>query len=659
MPDEKKQKNQLPETVSPLEHHVDEMMDIKLPDPKPASAGGVPSAPLYSLDQEDAIEADESDTPEESEVSDAVPVDATDSETPSSPPPLDEADSDPATDTAVDDIMVHESDELLAANDARAAQVAGAQMPKHSFRSRITSFFAAWWQHKLARYGTIVLLLAAIGALATIPTSRYYALNTVGVRSAASLSIVDNTTQLPLRNVTVELGTGKSRSDKDGIVRFQKLQLGAQSLSISQPGFATISQAVTLGLGSNPLGDFTLNAVGTQYRFKLTDYLSGKTVKNAEITSGDSNARSDDTGQLVLTTEAGQTGQRPAKITADGYRAETISLEPGQNQSRTIAMVPAQKEVYISKQSGKYDLYKIDIDGKSKQLLLAASGQEDADISVVQNDDASEAAIVSKRDTTHNQDGYPLQALTLIDVSDGSTLTLDHSERIQIVGWVQDKLVYVKIKAGTSAGNPERYQLMSYDFRTTARLQLASANYFSDVVSAKGAIYFAASNNFQGGVSQLVKINPDNTGKQVILDKSDVWNIIRTSYDSFDLSVLQNRYTYKLGDPGAVKISDSAPNNTETRFYLDAADGDHALWTDSRDGKGVLLVYNAATGKDTTLVTQTGLSYPVRWLNARSIVYRVTTPAETADYVVSLDGGAAKKIVDLTPTAGFGKWNYR
>jgi len=555
--------------------------------------------------------------------------------------------------------MIHESDELLAAHDAKAAQAADAQAPKRSLRSHIAGFFAAWWHHKLARYSTIVIVVAAIGALATIPTSRYYALNSVGVRSAASLTIIDNTTQLPLKNVTVELGTGKARSNKDGIVRLQDLQLGTQSLAISQPGFATISQTVTLGLGSNPLGDFTLNAVGTQYRFKLTDYLSGKTVKNAEITSGDSNALSDETGLLVLTTEEGQIGERPAKITADGYRAESVSLEPGQKQSRTIVMVPAQKEVYISKQSGKYDLYSIDIDGKNKQMLLAASGQEDADMSVVQNDDASEAAVVSKRDTTRNQDSYPLQALTLIDVEDGTKLTLDHSERIQIVDWIQDKLIYVKIKAGTSAGNPERYQLMSYDFRSTARLQLASANYFSDVVSAKGAVYYAASNNFQGGVSQLVKINPDNTGKQVILDKSDVWNIIRTSYDSFDLSVLQSRYSYKLGDPSAVKVSGTSVTNAETRFYLDAADGNHALWTDSRDGNGVLLVTNATTGKDTTLVTQTGLTYPTRWLNARTIVYRVTTPTETADYAVSLDGSAAKKIVDLTNTAGFGKWNYR
>ena len=45
-------------------------------------------------------------------------------------------------------------------------------------------------------------------------------------------------------------------------------------------------------------------------------------------------------------------------------------------------MVPAQPAVFVSRASGKYDLYRIDLDGKNKRLLLAATGNEDNAMSV-------------------------------------------------------------------------------------------------------------------------------------------------------------------------------------------------------------------------------------------------------------------------------------
>ena len=621
---------------SPLERHVDEMMELN----RPASVRAASSAPPLSdtaSDTADDITA-EHDVVDPEQAAGAIIE-------PEAPP----ATPSPATD-----------DELLASRYAEQHTTGSATEQPHQPRRPLRHLLGAWWHNKPTRYATILVLLAGIGALGAMPTSRYYAMNTVGVRSAASLTIMDNTTLQPLKNVTVELGERSAKTNQDGLVKLSGLALGTQSLTIRQSGFATISRTVTLGLGSNPLGEFSLDAVGMQFRFKLTDYLSGKPVKDAEISSGDSNARGDDKGQIVLT--LGQVGgdNSQAKITVDGYRPETVSLDAGEKQSQSLALVPDRKEIYISKQSGKYDLYKVDLDGRNRQLLLAASGHEDADISIVQHHSGNHAGLVSRRDTLRNQDGFPLQALTIVDVTKGTTLLLDHSERIQIVDWTGDKLIYVKIKAGTSAGNPERYQLMSYDVDSTARLQLATANYFNDVVSAGGSLYYAASNNYDGGSSQFVRINPDNSSKQVLLDKTEIWNIARTSYDTLDLSFAQGTYGYKLGEPAPRKTSDKPASNNETRFYLDApSDNSHAIWTDSRDGKGVLLVYNSKTAKDKALVTASGLTYPVRWLNDRTVIYRINTPAETADYAVSLDGGAPRKITDLTSTGGLGRLNYR
>jgi hypothetical protein len=278
-------------------------------------------------------------------------------------------------------------------------------------------------------------------------------------------------------------------------------------------------------------------------------------------------------------------------------------------------------------------------------------------MTLVQNPDGDEVALVSRRDDTRNQDGYRLQSLTLMCVDRGTVLQLDHSEQIRIIDWVGDKLVYVKVKAGTSAGNPGRYQLVSYDYRTIARAQLASANYFNDIVSAQGSIYYASSNNYQGGKSQFGSIKPDGTGKKILLDDTDVWNIARPAYDRLTLTALQSAYSYKLGDGVVQKTGDSSSAPSDTRLYLDTGGGKRSLWTEQRDGKGVLLSYDTATGKDTTIVTQTGLTHPIRWLDDRTALFRVATPTETADYAVSLDGGAPRKVTDLTNTAGYGTWN--
>ena len=580
--------------------------------------------------------------------------------------PVDDPIDDPiddAADSLVDDIVASESDELLAARDA-ALQPASAlpyQSPAVSKNlwQKLAQLPAAWWHNQLLRYGTGLILFAAVVALAALPTSRYYAMNTLGARSKASLTILDNTTQLPLKNVSIELGDRTAKTNLDGVVKLSSMKLGTQSLAIHQAGFATINKTITLGWGSNPLGDFTLDAVGTQFRIKLTDYLTGKPVTSAQISSGNANAQSDKAGQLIITIDKSESDIRSAVVSSSGYRDEAVSLDINKPGSQMVVMVPAEKEVYISKQTGRYDVYKIDIDGKNKQLLLAASGQENSDISLVAHTSGHEVALVSKRDTTHNQDGFPLQTLTLIDIDKGTTLTLDHSERIQIIDWTADQLVYIKVKAGTSAGNPERYQLISYNYQTTARLQLATANYFSDIIAAKGTIYYAASNNYQGGVSQFVKISPDNTGKVVLIDKLDIFNILRSSTDMLDLSSQQGNYQYKIGDDNAVKLPGAQTSLKETRFYIDAPDKKQALWTDSRDGKGVLLVSGGDTKKDSVLVTTAVQPYPVRWLNNRTIVYGVSSATETADYVISLDGGAAKKIVDRTNTAGIEQGGYR
>ena len=58
------------------------------------------------------------------------------------------------------------------------------------------------------------------------------------------------------------------------------------------------------------------------------------------------------------------------------------------------------------------------------------------------------------------------------------------------------------------------------------------------VVSAKGVLYYAASNNYSGGQSQFGKVNPDNTGKQTLLT-APALNALGEAETAFAIEVLR------------------------------------------------------------------------------------------------------------------------
>lgn len=564
--------------------------------------------------------------------------------------------SDETTDEKVDDIVEKESDELLAAEDKELEEAFTDKKPL-TRKEKLKQLFWRWWHNKKARYGTFAGLIVLIVAIFAIPATRYFVLNNVGVRASASLTIHDQSTSQPLKNVKVSLSNQSGVTDSDGKVKLRYLRLGKTKLVVQKRAFAEVNKTVTVGWGSNPLADVDLKAIGSQYSFVIKDWLSNAPIDKAAANSGEFDATSDKDGKLVLTVDAGKDQELNVKISADGYRTETIVLGENNKDSQEIKMVSARKQAFISKRSGKYDLYKIDVDGKNEELVLAGTGSEQPDIGLVAHPTEEFVAMVSTRDNVRDKDGFLLSTLTLVDLSDNSIKSVAQSERLQILGWSGSKLVFAQIIAGASGGNPNRQRLFSYDYKSASKTELASSNYFNDLVMIGNDIYYAVSNPYQPtAFAGLVKIRADGSNKQTILDK-EVWNIFRSDYSSLDLSVQQDWYKFVIGESKATKQA-KAPASLHNRNYTDSSNGKLSLWVDDRDGKGTLLLYDVAAKTDKVLKAQSGLSSPVRWLDDHTIVYRIHTVAETADYVLNIDGGDVKKIRDVTHTDGVDRWYY-
>ena len=552
--------------------------------------------------------------------------------------------ADEKTVVAVDDIAAKDADELLKRQDAEKDQLEVVQKKQ----SRLKSVFANWWKNPATKWGTIVGFFLVILLIVLLPTTRYSVLNAMGVRAKSSVIVVSDESQQPLKNVDVTIGGQKVLTDENGTASFTKLKLGKTSIKISKRGYSVVERTKVLGWGSNPLGQVGLKVTGTKFSFVVRDFLSDKAVLGAEAISGDFNASSDKDGNIELAIDPTNDKDFEVTIKASDYRDQKVTIKIIDQTEKIIKLVPNKRHVFVSKRSGKFDVYKIDADGKNESLLLAATGSERDDMIVLPHPTSDFAAIVSSREGKRNKDGYLLSGLFVVNVATGELAKVTQSERIQLIDWTGDRIVYIAVTEGASAANASRSKLLSFEIGQPGPKEIASANYFNDATVFKGAVYYAPSSYAIPAASvKFYKVNPDGSNLSVLFDK-EVWNIFRFDYDTLYLSVQQDWYELRAtGSP--TKLS-SSPASLKSRLYKESPDKKRALWVDSRDGKGVLLAYNTEIKKDETIETRAGLNQPVYWLSSTTLVFRVSDGREVADYVKNIEGGEAKKLRDVTNT---------
>jgi hypothetical protein len=98
-------------------------------------------------------------------------------------------------------------------------------------------------------------------------------------------------------------------------------------------------------------------------------------------------------------------------------------------------------------------------------------------------------------------------------------------------------------------------------------------------------------------------------------------------------------------------VESTPPAEYSSPYFVDSPDLKTSVWVDVRDNKGVLLLRNLSDGKDKELVSQRSMQAVAYWLGEKAVVYRVVGAGETADYIVSVDGGTPRKIADVSLTA--------
>lgn len=546
----------------------------------------------------------------------------------------------------VDDIVRAESTESLKEADAKLAE-ATTPAKKSSIGQKLASALKKWWQIRWLRNGTIALFVLAVLAVVLIPMTRYTVLNTVGVRVNSSMTVIDSQTRLPLKNIQVQLQGKTAATDKQGQVSFEELKLGSSQLAITKRGYAENRRTITLGWGSNPIGEQEVIATGEQFTFILVDWLSNDRVTDAEASAGESDANSDEDGKIVLTIDQGAIGEDPVTIRADGYREEVIAPEDLNNADIEVKMVPGRRHAFVSNRNGQFDVYAIDLDGKNEELLLPGTQKEREVPGIVQHHSKNIFALVSSRDGIQNADKYILDGLFIINAENGESENVGRSERVQLLGWSGDSLVYTQVVEGTSRGNSERSKLYSFNNQTGEKIELASANYFNDIELVGDTVTYAVS-SFAVAKSQarLYSVQVDGTNERELLDKQ-VYTIFRTSQTELLFNVIDQEWFVQKNDEDITEVDPVLSPVSYT--YSTSPDGNKVAWSEIRDGKGILFVSDANGEKEKEIAVISGLDSVEYWANNETIVYRIIKSEETADYVLHIDAPEdQRKISDVT-----------
>ncbi len=568
------------------------------------------------------------------------------------PPQSATLDTDPKLDSAIEDLEHKESDILLEA-ETHGSQ-SSSPSAKRSFKEKVGDGLRHVWNTKKLRYSLFGVLVVAVVALLTIPVTRYGIFNLAHFRVSSSLVVHDDKTTLPLKNVEVRLAGKTLKTDRDGKVQFTGLKQGKTTLEIKKQGYATKSQDRTLGWGSNPLGDISIQATGTRFSFKVLDWLSGQPVNNAEASAGENTALSNDKGEIELVVEPTEATTLSVTIKATGYTDQQQTVQTTSKDVKEVKLVLSTPEYFVSKRSGTYDVYQVNIDGSNEKQLLIGTGRERDDMQLVTDTNNEYAALASSRENVRNKDGYLLTTLTLLDFKNGKDpVKIDSGEDMRILGWLDGKVVYTKTVAGTSGSNPNRTKLVAYSASDGKSKELASSNYFSEASIYSDFIYYAPANYYnEVPEPYLFRMKADATYKSIVLKKNGSYFVERYGYDKLFISTYQagktELYNYAFGDASATKITEE-PKGHADRQYIDSPDAKRAAWTDVRDGKGNLIIYDKSKKEDKILLTKPGITTPVHWLNNSALIFRVATQSETADYVVNVDAEKpiAIKVTDV------------
>jgi hypothetical protein len=346
-----------------------------------------------------------------------------------------------------------------------------------------------------------------------------------------------------------------------------------------------------------------MDPVGTPLSFAIEDMVSHAPLVGVKATLGDSSALSDAKGILTLTVPPQAADVVTVSIAADAYNQQNVTAKLSESNAVAVKMVPSGKLYFLSKASGKIDVVKTNLDGTDRKVVLAGTGREnDQSTVLVATRDWKYLLLKARREGAN-------EALYLIDTHDDTMIAIDKTPSLfTLSGWQGHKFVYLVESTSIDYSGSGHWAVKSYNADATKlsvvdQTQESSggpANYqtlSAPVVIQDAYVYTRYWVN--GGPSQtgdVVKVDQKgskSTLKSFQADQYSGINILSSGQDEVYVGIYGTASKVYEYNQAHFKESTLSYNDLFSSPYvakLVSPNGSSTLWAEDRDGKKTLLV---------------------------------------------------------------------
>lgn len=479
--------------------------------------------------------------------------------------------------------------------------------------------FVGWYKnHKKKSIPLTILVLLTV--LAAIPWTRYQLAGLV-LNQNFSLKVVDSVTNSPVSGASVSAGNVSALTDGSGRVTLRKIKVGWRTLSVTKKYYSSSkTQKLVPIFKQKTAPTVQLVATGRQVKISVKNLISHAALSNVDIKIADVSAKTDNTGSAIVVLPAA-TKSAKAALSLSGYNnsAVTVSVSDQTIQENGFNLTPTGKVYFLSKLSGTIDVVKTNLDGSGRQTVLAGTGKEDANNTVLlASRDWKFLALLSTRS------GGPDPKLYLINTADDSSSVIDTEASVSInpLGWSDHNFVYSLTRENVQLWEPNGQAIKSYNADSqkdiildqtqalgTTQDDYARENYNrifvvdNSVVYSKNWVASYLSSSLSGKQAGIYSVGVSGGSPQTL----KTFDLTSGQYtDIYSVPYLASQIYYQVivagGTPSYFAYSNgkvlSRPDiagqfiqyQQSINNYLLSPSGSQTFWSEPRDGKNALLV---------------------------------------------------------------------
>jgi hypothetical protein len=363
------------------------------------------------------------------------------------------------TDKAVEDIVAHEGDTLLALEDARNSKKQAVAAPKRNWKASLGRF--------LRSKKVLLLLPLALLIVLALPWTRYPVLGMV-LKKNVPITVVDSKTSSPVSGARVQVsGSSSVVTDENGkaVVR---AGVGNRTITIEKQYYTPQSTSYFVGMSGGQPKKVSVTATGRLVPVTVRNKVTGKPVAGAVVAVLKTTAKTNAKGLASIALPANAATYK-ANVSLAGYnRAEiTVQVTDTAVKANEFTLTPAGHVYFLSNANGTIDVVRSNLDGSDRKTILEGTGKETGQTtSLLASRDWRYVVLKARRDTAQ-------PALYLIDTKTDQVSDFDTSNsELTLIGWYNHTFVYKQARKDRSPWQTGSQIIKAYDADNTQLNQL-------------------------------------------------------------------------------------------------------------------------------------------------------------------------------------------